>query len=132
VRTIWVLLLAALALCAMLLTACGTSGDDRAKVEASLRQYLTNLHPQACLGPRLCGQGVFPIGAGFPQVRGNSCKKTHIGAGGRLGWTCVVTFAHGKVAQPVAVAVKGSDEVYEAVPVSRQKLTPARVYQGGP
>ena len=46
-----VLLLAALALTAMLLAACGGGDDrdDRAKVEASLRYYLRTLDPEACL-----------------------------------------------------------------------------------
>jgi len=131
VRTIWVLLLAALALTAMLLTGCG-GGDDRPRVEASLRHYLSTLDPQACLESRFCEQGVFPLGAGAPQVRKNSCKKIRTGSDGLSGWSCVVTFAHGKVAQPVSVAVKGSCEVYGAVPVSRQALPPATVYEGGP
>jgi hypothetical protein len=117
-----------LALIAVLLAGCGGSGDDRAKVEASLRNYLSTIAPQACLGSRLCGEGVFPIGAGSPQVRENSCKKIHTGA-----WSCVITFAHGKAALPVAVAVKDSGEVTSAWPVSQAApLPPATVYEGGP
>ena len=130
-RTIWVLLLAALALTAMLLTGCG-GGDDRPRVEASLRHYLSTLDPQACLESRFCEQGVFPLGAGAPQVRKNSCKKIRTGSDGLSGWSCVVTFGHGKVAQLVSVAVKDSGKVYGAVPVSRQALPPATVYEGGP
>ena len=130
-RTIRVLLLVGLALTGMLLTGCG-GGDDRPKVEASLRHYLSTLHPQACLGSRFCEQGVFPLGAGAPQVRKNSCKKIHTGSEGLSRWSCVVTFAHGKVAQTVSVAVKGSGDVDGAVPVSRQALPPATVYEGGP
>jgi hypothetical protein len=127
-----VLLLAALAL--TLVTGCGASRQDHTKVEASLQQYLSApaFDPQACVGSRFCGQGVFPLGAGAPQVIANSCKRTHTGAGGRSGWSCVVTFAHGKVALPVSVDVKGSDDVYGAVPVSRQALPTATVYEGGP
>ena len=38
-----VFLFAALAVAAMLLTGCGGGGDDRTKVEASLRHYLYSL-----------------------------------------------------------------------------------------
>jgi len=135
-----VLLPAALVLTAMVLTACGGGGaDDGAKVEASLQHYLSTLDPEQSLGPQTRpAVGVFPIGAGPPRVRENSCKKDliHTGAArlpeGLSGWSCVVTFAHGKVAQAVSVAVKGSGDVYRAVPVSRQALPPATVYEGGP
>ena len=142
-----VFLPAALALTAMLLTACG-GGDERTKVEASLRHYLSTLDPQACLTGGFCPQGVFPLGAGVPRVRENSCKKIHTGPlrparfpkgevrpprlPERLsGWSCVVTFA--RTALPVAVAVTGSGEVYMANPVSQAApLPPATVYEGGP
>ena len=72
-----VFLSAALALAAMLLTGCG-GRDDRAKVEASLQHYLSTPYPQACLNSRFCQEeSVFPLGAGAPQVKENSCKKTH-------------------------------------------------------
>ena len=125
----------------MLLTACGgSSAVDRAKVEASLRHYISTLDPQACLDSLFCEQGAFPVGAGVPQVRKNSCKKIHTGplrAGrnpkGLSAWSCVITFAHGKAALPVAVAVKSSGEVYWAAPVSQAgPLPPATVYEGGP
>ena len=126
-RTSCVLLLAALTLIVMLLSACGGS-KDRTKVEASLQDYLSTLDPQACLGSRFCQQGVFPLGAGAPQVKENSCKKTHAGA-----WSCVITFAHGKAALPVGVAVKRSDEVTSAWPMSQAApLPPATTYEGGP
>ena len=118
---------AALAVAVMLSSACGGS-DDRAKVEAGLRHYLSTIDQQACLGSRLCGQGAFPIGAGAPHVRENSCRKIHTGA-----WSCVVTFAHGQSALPVAVAVKGGGEVTWAAPMSQAApLPPATVYEGGP
>jgi hypothetical protein len=125
-----VLLPAALALTALLLTACGGS-DDRTKVEASLRHYLSTLDPQACLNSAFCPQGAFPIGAGVPRVREHSCKKIHTGEG-LSGWSCVITFGNGKSALPVAVAVKGSGEVYWAAPVGGPALPPATVYEGGP
>jgi hypothetical protein len=139
VRTICVLLLVAVALTAAL-AACGGGGsDDRAKVEASLRDYLSTLDPQACVGSRFCQQGVFPLGAGPPRVRENSCKKLQMpvvppgrNPKGLSGWSCVVTFGSVKTALPVAVAVKGGGEVYWAAPVSRQALSPATVYEGGP
>jgi hypothetical protein len=142
-----VFLPAALALTAMLLTACG-GGDERTKVEASLRHYLSTIDPQACLESGFCPKGVFPVGTGVPRVRENSCKKrgtVHTDTvrfpkgqsrpprlPERLtGWSCVVMF--GRTAMPVAVAVKGSGEVYMANPVSRAApLRPATVYEGGP
>jgi hypothetical protein len=137
-----VFLFAALALAAMLLTGCGGGGaDDGAKVEASLKHYLSTPYPPQSLGP------VFPIGAGRPRVRENSCKKTGNLAGSRFwanplpglparlpeglsDWSCVVSF--GKTVMPVRVAVKDSGEVFFATPVSRQALPPATVYEGGP
>jgi hypothetical protein len=100
-----VFLSAALALAAVLLTGCGGS-DDRAKVEASLRHYL--IHPHACINYRFCPEGAFPVGAGAPQVKENSCRKIHTG-------------------------LKDNGEVSWAAPTSRQKpLPPATVYEGGP
>jgi hypothetical protein len=135
-----------LVLTAVLLAGCGgRGGEDREKVEASLQHYLSTLDPQQSLGQTRPAVGVFPIGAGTPRVRENSCKKIHPGkvpparAGkvhparrpeGPSGWSCVVRF--GKSPLPVAVAVKGSGEVYWAAPVSRQALPPARVYEGNP
>jgi hypothetical protein len=140
----------ALALVAVLLAGCGGGGNDGAKVEAGLRDYLSTLDPEACLGSRLCGQGVFPVGAGVPQVKEHSCKKGHTGhlrparfpkgqprpprlPEGLTSWLCVITFAHGKSAMPVSVAVKRSGEVYMAGPVSQAApLPPATTYEGGP
>ena len=114
------------------LAGCGGGGDDGTKVEASLQHYLSSLDPQACLGSRYCEQGVFPLGAGVPDVRAKSCKKAHIGEV-RSGWSCVITFRPGKTALPVAVAVKGNDEVYSAVLITQAPpLPPATVYEGGP
>ena len=122
-----------LALVAVLLTACGGSGGvDGARVEAGLRHYLSTLDPNACLDSRFCNQGVFPVGAGVPHVRENSCKK-HSRPGGLTAWSCVVTFAHGKSALPVSVGVKRGGEVYMAIPMSQAApLPPATTYEGGP
>jgi hypothetical protein len=141
-----VLLPAALALTAMVLTACGGGGaDDGAKVEASLKHYLSTPYPQQSLGQVSPAVAVFPLGAGPPRVRENSCKRIHpekvrsartgkvrpaLLPEGLSGWSCVVTF--GRTALPVTVAVKGSGEVYWAAPMSRQALPPATVYEGGP
>lgn len=124
--------LAALVFTAMLLTACsGSGGTDGTKVEASLQHYLSTLDPQACLGSRYCTQGVFPVGAGVPRVRKHSCKKVHDGS--VQGWSCVITFAHGKSAMPVAVAAKDNGKVSAAWPVTQAApLPPATTYQGGP
>ncbi len=144
-RVGFVFLSAALGLAAMLLTGCGGS-DDRPKVEASLGHYLSTLDPEGCLDSRFCLEGVFPVGAGVPQVKENSCKKIHAGPArlperlrqarlpeGLSGWSCVITFPPGKTALPVAVAVKDNGEVSWAAPTSRQKpLPPATVYEGGP
>ena len=115
-----VFLSAALTLAALLLTGCAGS-DDRAKVEASLQHYLRTPYPQGCLDSRFCQEGVFPIGAGAPQVKENSCKKIHTGPAllpekprpallpeghphpaslpeGLSGWSCVITFRPGKTA----------------------------------
>lgn len=127
---------AAVALAAIPLTGCGSGTDDRAKVEASLRHYMSTLDPQGCLNSRVCLQPIFPVGAGAPQVRENSCKKIQTGPPrlpeGLSGWSCVITFPPGKTALPVAVAVKDNGEVSWAGPTSRQTLPPATVYEGGP
>jgi hypothetical protein len=94
-----------LALTAVPLAGCG-GGDDRAKVEASLQDYLVSLVPE---------DGPFPIGAGPPRVKDNGCKDRHVKD--RMGlalWTCVVKF--GTFAQPVVVAVDDSTEVVAAFP----------------
>ena len=142
-----VFLSAALALTAMLLTGCGGS-DPRTKVEASLRHYLSTPYPQPCLNsPAFCPQSQFPLGAGPPRVRENSCKKTDTGRSGFPSaarpdsppalpegltfWSCVVTF--GKAAVPVTVLVKRSGEVYLANLMSQAAPPrPATVYEGGP
>lgn len=145
-------MIASLAFAAIVLTltACGGGSIDSTKVEASLREYLTALDPKACLDSTFCDQGVFPLGAGFPQVKKHSCKKAHIGPlrparfpkgqprpprppEGLTPWLCVITFAHGKSALPVSVAVKRSGEVWMANPVSQAAPLPrAKVYEGGP
>ena len=138
---------AALALAAILLTGCGGS-DPHTKVEASLRDYLSTIDPRACLESGFCPKGAFPVGAGVPRVRENSCKElgtVHTNTvrfpkgqprpprlPERLtGWSCVVMF--GRTAMPVAVALKDSGEVYMANPVSQAAPPlPATVYEGGP
>lgn len=113
-------LLAAVALTAMLLAGCG-GGNDRAKVEISLRDYIAGLTPD---------QTVLPIGAGPPRVANNSCRDRHVtvkkGQGffsrtagvylpeGTALWSCVVKFRH--LAQPVVVGVKGGTKVIWATP----------------
>lgn len=115
-----VVLLIALALTAMLLAGCG-GGNDPAKVEADLRQYMSGLSPE---------QAPFPIGAGPPRVRNDSCKDRHVEvkkgqallsrtAGvylpeGTALWSCVVKFRH--LAQPVVVGVNDATKVVWAAP----------------
>jgi len=133
-----VFLSAALAL-AMLLTGCG-GGDDRAKVEASLRDYIGTLGPE---------HGAFLIGGGPPRVKNHGCKDRHVttkrgqvhsfysatailGEGLAL-WSCVVTFRN-SLTLPVDVAVKGSEVVLVLPRASSDapRQAPATVYQGGP
>ena len=121
-RTIWVfLLLAALALSAMLLTACGGGGDDRTKVEASLRDYITTAGP---------GGTFLPVGAGPPRVADNACQDRHVkiksGHGvlsrtaGRFFanpvalWSCVIRF--GSLSVPALVAINDSNKVVWLAP----------------
>jgi len=141
-----VVLSVAVALAAMLLTGCGGGGaDDGARVEASLEHYLSTPYPQQGLGQTSFELPAFPVGAGPPRVRENSCKKTHTSRirPARTGptlparpegltlWSCVVMF--GKTAFPAAVAVKRSGEVYLATLVSQAPPPkPATVYEGGP
>jgi hypothetical protein len=61
-------LVVALIISAVLLAACD-GGDDHAKVEASLRQYISGLSPE---------EGPFPVGAGPPRVNENACKDRHV------------------------------------------------------
>jgi len=135
-----------LALTVMLLSACGGSKDTN--VEASLRDYLSTIDPRACLESGFCPEGAFPVGAGVPRVRENSCKKlgtVHTDTvrfpkgqprpprpPERLtSWSCVVMF--GRTAMPVAVALKDGGEVYMANPVSKAAPPPpATTYEGGP
>ena len=110
-----------LALTGALLAGCG-SGDDRPKVEDSLRDYLGAMNPE---------QSSFPVGAGVPRVRHMSCKDGHVKVqkGKLLSdmaglwrarfpeevalWSCVVTV--GSLARPTTVAVTGSTKVVWAV-----------------
>jgi hypothetical protein len=94
-----------LGLTAVLLAGCG-GGGDRAKVEASLHDYLVSLVPE---------DGPFPIGAGTARVKENGCKDRHVKDGmGLAVWAYVVKF--GTLAMPVVVAVDDSTEVVAALP----------------
>jgi hypothetical protein len=134
-----VFLSAALALAAMLLTGCGGS-DDRTKVEASLRHYVSTLAPE---------DGAFPIGGGPPRVKNNGCKDGQVttkrgqvhsfhSATVRLPeglalWSCVVIFRN-SLTLPVVVAVKGSEvvAVWPGASPDAPRQPPATVYEGGP
>jgi hypothetical protein len=129
-------LFAALPLTAMLLAGCG-GGHGRPEVAATVQHYLNTLGPEQ--------RSAFPIGAGPPRVKEDSCKK--IGRPARLRggfvraprpqvrlafWSCVVRFAH--VPFHVRVALNDKGKVVWAMLMPRQVLRPgtATVYQGGP
>ena len=124
-----------LALIGVLLTGCG-GRDDRTKVEANLGHYLSTSHPE---------QTLFPLGAGHPRVRVNSCKK---GPKLRLPfkrppkglafWECVVVFGK-SLTVPTIVVLKSSGEIYWVTTgMSREGSAttppppPPTVYEGGP
>lgn len=128
-----------LALTGVLLAGCG-SGDDRARVEDSLRDYLGAMNPE---------RTSFPVGAGIPRVRRNACKDGHVkvqkgellsDAAGLWSerfpedvalWSCVVTF--GSVVQQATVAVTGSTKVVWAVALPLEafpKSETAHTYAG--
>jgi hypothetical protein len=135
--------LAALALIAVLLVGCG-GGDHRATVEDTVQNSLNNLDPTLRIA--------FPVGAGPPRVKENSCKKTAPPPGrpilpARLPrgfprpprppkhlayWSCVVSFAHTPF--HLRVALKDNGKIFSAVLMPRQVLRPgtATVYEGGP
>ena len=99
----------------MLLTGCG-AGDDSAKVEASLQQYMGSFHPENL---------PFPIGAGIPRVQEKGCKDRHVKTeerqvlssrnvtvmlrGSFALWSCVVRFR--TFAVPVLVAVDDGSNI---------------------
>jgi len=106
----------------VLLAGCGGRGDNGAQVEANLRHYLNTLNPQP---------SGFPVGAGPPRVKENSCKKVakdHVGPGHgpgrpRASWSCVVRFGHTPF--HVLVALKAGGEVAWVMPLPRHVLRPA-------
>ena len=153
-------LLLLVAVVAVLFVGCGGGGVDGAKVESSLRQYLSTLDPFS---------SSFPTGSGPPRVKENSCRKmpkpqaplvrqekgtkAHAPivrppkltkAQARFvrllerssGWSCVVTF-RGTYSLPVVVLVNPTGEVLDAQPAPRGSprppvLPPATTYEGGP
>jgi hypothetical protein len=103
------------AVAAVLLAGCG-GGDDSAKVEANLRQYLNTLDPRP---------SGFPVGAA--RVKENSCKKIPKGQTvpvrrPRASWSCVVRFGHTPFR--VLVALKDSGGVAWVKPLPRHALQP--------
>jgi hypothetical protein len=116
-----VLVATSVTLTMMLFAGCGGGGDDRAKVEANVQHYLAGLPPDG---------NPFPIGAGMPRVRHNSCRDRHVkvekghlmvsrSVTSKVGidvalWTCVVKL--GTLAMPVNVVVRDGTEVVGVVP----------------
>jgi hypothetical protein len=134
-----VVLAAALGL-TMLSAGCG-GGGHHTTVEETLQNALNHLSPQQ--------RSAFPIGAGPPRVKKNSCKKIGkplpppkqpiLGAPPPRAypdhlafWSCVVRFAH--VPFHLRVALRADGKIAWAVLMPRQVLRPATatVYQGGP
>jgi hypothetical protein len=141
-----VLLPAALALTAMLLAGCG-GGHHRAQVEDTTQNSLNHLDPTL--------RAFFPVGAGPPRVKANSCKKIAqpTPPPGRLirpprpsrefdrpprppkhlaWWSCVVRLAHTPF--PLRVALENDGKIFWADLMPSQVLRPgtATVYEGGP
>jgi hypothetical protein len=129
---------AGLALLAVLFAGCGGGGDDHAKVEASLRDYLDTVLPD---------ETGLPLGLGVPRVRRDACKDGHVkvpkgklvSAPGGLWsarspeetelWSCVVTV--GSLAQPTTVAVTGSTKVVWALGLPLDALVPETATYAG-
>jgi len=115
----------------MLLAGCGGRADPGAKVEDSLRDYLSTVNPE---------ETGFPLGAGVPRIRHKACNDGHVkvpkgellsdGAGLHKArfpekvalWTCEVTL--GNLVQPATVAVTGSTEVVWAVGLPLEAFVP--------
>jgi hypothetical protein len=107
---------ATVALSAVLFGGCGGDGEDHAKVEANLQNYLVSLVPE---------EARFPIGAGTPRVENNSCFKREENSAWpnlldvppppRLArWSCAVKF--GTLSTPVTIAVDDDTKVVAATP----------------
>jgi hypothetical protein len=127
----------ALMLTTMVLAGCG-GGDHRTTVEATLQNSLNHLDPAM--------RGAFPVGAGPPRVKENSCTKIPaVRPGGAVlirpaprlpkhlaFWSCVVRFAH--VPFHLRVALRDNGTIFWASLVPRHVLRPrtATVYEGGP
>jgi hypothetical protein len=109
-----------LALLAVLLAGCGGGGNSSAKVDASLRKYISSQTPE---------DSIFPVGAGPPRVRDNACEDRHASTdvstkrweavesrtASRIFpfrvafWSCVVRFKN--LSMPVIVALDDSKRV---------------------
>jgi hypothetical protein len=116
-----VLVAASVTLTVVLLAGCGGGGDDGAKVEANVQHYLVALPPDG---------NPFPIGAGTPRVKHNSCRDRHVkvekghlmvsrSVTFKVGidvalWKCVVKL--GTLAMPVNVVVADGSKVGQVVP----------------
>jgi hypothetical protein len=112
---------AVLALTAILFAGCGGGGDPGAKVEASLRQYISARGPEGSF---------LPVGAGPPRVVDNACRDRHVKT--KKGqevisrtaatvfrnpvalWSCVVRFE--RLGVPTLVAVDDDEEVVWVAP----------------
>jgi len=134
--------LLALALTAVLLVGCGGGGTTPATVETSLRDYISGLNPQD-------GGTPFPVDAGPPRVKHNSCEDRHVTTKtgqvftfysatakfpkGLALWSCVATFRN-SLTLPLDVLVTGSKVVLVMSRASQgaPKQSPATVYEGGP
>src|SRR5262249_45833895 len=135
----WAIVAATPAVTAVLLVGCGGEGDDHARVEAGLQDYLGSLYPE---------DSNFPTGAGPPRVKAKGCFKVEplpltrpvkgptrarlFVPKGVTFWRCAVIFG---TYRPMRVAVvydgtRVTGATPDPVGSGRVHQAPARTYTG--